>query len=261
MEARAHRMSRDELVALLEGHIIDGTLPSGTALPGERKLSEQFSVSRSAIREALSVLTERRLISVEQGRGAFVRESDPADAAAVLTDVLRRERVTARDVIVGRRLVECETAFLAANAHTAHDLAVMENALAQLRDDDALLDRVKADLAFHLALARAAHNPVLEAMFGAITGLTAELMLRSLSDREVSTAGLPQHRDILDAVRAGDGESARAHMAGHLDVAMTHYGPDLDQWLDTVAERRLSRLVGTRQTLEDVFRLADRARR
>lgn len=249
-------MSRDDLVAVLEHQIIGEQISAGSMLPGERKLSEQFSVSRSAVREALSVLSERRLISVEQGRGAFVRESDPADAAALLTDVFRRERVTARDVIVGRRVLECETALLAATARTDRDLAVMQNALVQLRDEDALLDRVKADLAFHLAVARAAHNPVLEAMFGAITGLTAELMLRSLSDREVSSAGLPQHVDILNAVRAGDAQSARAHMAEHLDVAMMHYGPDLDQWLDTVAERRLSRLVGTRQTLDDVFRLA-----
>jgi GntR family transcriptional regulator, transcriptional repressor for pyruvate dehydrogenase complex len=259
MTPRGRPISREELVAVFENQIIDRSLPPGSMLPSERKLSEQFSVSRSGVREVLRVLDERRLIHVEQGRGAFVREPDPAAAAAAVTDALRREQVTARDVIVGRRVLECETAALAATARTDDDLRAMGNALGQLTEHKAILERVKADLGFHLAVAHASHNPVLETMFRAITGLTAELMLRSLSDREVSRAGLPQHKDILEAIRNRDPEAARSLMRDHLGVAMDHYGPDLDQLLDIVAERQLSRMVGGTQTLRDVFDLASAA--
>ena len=261
MSVRAQSVSRHQLVDLIERQIMNNELRPGMALPSERKLSERYSVSRSAVREALRVLGERRLVVVEQGRGAFVREPDPAAAAAAISDALRREQVTARHVIVGRRVLECETAFLAAAARTKHDLDAMDQALVELRDDAALLDRVKADLTFHMAVARAAHNPVLEAMFGSITGLAAELMLRSLSDREVSHAGLPQHRAIRDAISDGDAIAARDHMAEHLDVAFQRYGADLDRRLDTVAEHRLSDLVGPSSTLDDVFQIAAATRR
>jgi hypothetical protein len=45
-------------------------------------------------------------------------------------------------------------------------------------------------------------------------------------------------------------------MICHLEVAITHYGDDLDLELDTIAERRLRDVVGVRKTLDDLFRLA-----
>ncbi|ROS71862.1 GntR family transcriptional repressor for pyruvate dehydrogenase complex [Curtobacterium sp. PhB130] len=253
MEISERVTTREELVTILEGQILNGTLAAGTMLASERKLSEQYSVSRSGVREALRVLAERRLIVVRSGRGAFVREPDSTAAAAAVTNALRREQVTARDVIVGRRMLEAETAALAATARTASDLDEMQRALTNLGIRNPLLERVRADLEFHLAVAHASHNPVLETMFRAISGFTAELILRSLSDAEVSEVGLPQHAEILDAIRSGDGVGARTLMCEHLDVAMSRYGLDLDQGLDAVAERQLSEVLGSRRTLGDLL--------
>ena len=86
-----------------------------------------------------------------------------------------------------------------------------------------LLEQARYDLAFHLAIARAAANPVIETMFGSIAGLTAELMLRSLSDPEVTRASVPFHRQICEAIRERDPARARLAMERHLAGETTSY--------------------------------------
>lgn len=249
--------SREELVDVLERQILSGQLKVGTMLPSERRLSERFALSRSGVREALRVLGERSLVSVVHGRGTFVVEPSSDMAGAAIGNALRRQNVTARDVIVGRTVVEQEAAALAASARTDSDLRSLEEMLARLDTSGPILDLVRADLAFHLALVRSSHNPIFEAMFRAISAFTAEMMLRSLSDQSVAELGVPQHRAIVDAVRARDAEGARAVIQEHMSVAVRHYGADLDRSLDAVAERELERLLGPSRSLRDVWDVAD----
>ncbi|MCV4607338.1 FCD domain-containing protein, partial [Escherichia coli] len=91
-------------------------------------------------------------------------------------------------------------------------------------------------------VARAAHNPVIETMFASIGGLTAELMLRSLTDPLTTPDSLPLHRVVLDAIRGRDGAAARRAMTDHLRVASRTYGDDFDRSLESVAHRELARL-------------------
>lgn len=250
--------TKDQLVDELEQKILSGELAVGAMLPSERRLSETYSVSRSGVREALRVLGERGLVTVRHGRGTFVTDPDAAAAGSAIGYALRRERITARDVIVGRMAVEKDAAALAAEVRTDADLHLLERIIAGMESSSAILELVRADFAFHLALVKASHNPVLEAMFRAISGYTAEMMLRSLSDRTVADVGVPQHRAILEAVRDGRADQAKRLVEEHLTVAVEHYGPDLDRSLDAVAERELQRMLGPTGSLEDVWRAADR---
>lgn len=61
-----------EIVHWLTGEINSGRLATGDQLPSERKLCEQFSVSRAVVREALSQLKFEDLITMQRGKGAFV---------------------------------------------------------------------------------------------------------------------------------------------------------------------------------------------
>src|SRR2546428_371248 len=70
--------THEEVVAQIEGYIIDGRLRPGDRLPGERQLAEDFSVSRASIREALRVLESMHVLRIRTGTGA--------DAGAVVTD-------------------------------------------------------------------------------------------------------------------------------------------------------------------------------
>lgn len=58
----------------LEGEIASGTLPAGARLPPEPDLAGRFGVNRHTLRRAVAHLVEKGLVSVEQGRGTFVRD-------------------------------------------------------------------------------------------------------------------------------------------------------------------------------------------
>jgi GntR family phosphonate transport system transcriptional regulator len=56
----------------IERAIADGTHPSGSRLPGENEIAEQFGVNRHTVRRAIAGLAERGLVHAARGSGTFV---------------------------------------------------------------------------------------------------------------------------------------------------------------------------------------------
>lgn len=244
-------MSRESLAAHLEGQILSGVLPAGSKLPSERQLADRFSVSRPIVREALRMLAERGFVEILPGRGSFVRDARMSDAAGALDALFRRTPATARDLVEARSMVESTAAGLAAQRATAEDKQRIAVALERFDAASSVVDRARYDLAFHLAVAQSAHNPVVEMMFGSITNLMFDLMIRSLSDRVVTGASIPFHAEILEGIRAGDSARARKAMDEHLAVASRFYGKDYDESIEHVARRRLARLLEPDGTVDE----------
>ncbi len=118
---------------------------------------------------------------------------------------------------------------------------------AQVQQLDAMdeSDPVRAaalDVAFHESIAVASANPVIQIMFGSIRTLTYGLAIRSLTDRMVRAEGLPLHAVILKAIVNRDATAAEHAMLGHLVIAETYYGEDLDRPLNEVLQQRVSEL-------------------
>jgi len=249
-------MSREDFLERMRAQISSGIYPVGARLPSERELAEAHGISRSVVREGLRTLAEQRYIVVQAGRGAFVKAPSSGDAAEMFAGMLSRQSVTPRHVIHARRLLEPEIARLATLARP--DVARLSGILSTISEQTPLLRKVEADLAFHLELARASGNPVLEAMFASISAFTTEIMLRSLADSAVADRALPQHDEIVAAITAGDAERAHRLMTQHLSVAEELYGADLDRPLeqvtaasggfvpdlDAIAERVIARGIG-----------------
>jgi GntR family transcriptional repressor for pyruvate dehydrogenase complex len=241
------------LVEDLENQILAGDLRDAEKLPSERRLAETFNVSRPVIREALRTLSERGLIEVVPARGAYVRAARTGDATRPLDVLFRRRQVTPRQLVEARKMLECQASFLAATRAEDVDLKIMELALARFESSADLLEKARYDITFHLSIARAAHNPVIETMFSSIAGLVAGLMLRSLGDPNVSRSGVPYHREVYEAIRVNDGEASRSAMIGHLLVAERMYGKDYDRSLASLARQELSDLINPYETLEGLL--------
>jgi DNA-binding FadR family transcriptional regulator len=246
-------VTRDELAAQIERQVVSGELATGAKLPSERQLAEQFGVSRPVVREALRSLVERRLVDVQPGRGSFVRNPRSHDAADRLDSFYRLRMITPRDLVEARTMLECTATALAAQRATQDDLDAMKRALVHFAQANGIIEQARYDIAFHLAVVRASANPVIETMFSSITGLTVELMLRSLSDPRVTRVSLPYHQQVFDAIKRRDAEGAQRAMAEHLAVATSLYGDDYDQSLETVARRELNRLLSPGATLEELL--------
>jgi GntR family transcriptional repressor for pyruvate dehydrogenase complex len=246
-------VSRDAVAGYLETEIVSGRLKPGARLPSERHLAGELQVSRPIVREAMRALVERNLVEVLPGRGAFVRSSRPVDAASRFDTIYRLGNATPRDLVEARTMLECTAAALAAERATEIDLIALETAATGCEQAATIVDKARFDLAFHLGVARAAQNPVIETMFRSISALTVELMFRSLSDLAVTNASLPFHTEIVVAIRERAPERARQAMQEHLAVASKLYGADFEDSIESVARRELARMFAPGVTLEELL--------
>jgi GntR family transcriptional regulator, transcriptional repressor for pyruvate dehydrogenase complex len=248
--------SREALMHRLEQIIVSGEWSPGTKIPSERDLVTHFNLSRPAVREVLRGLEERGYLDVRPARGSFVRELTTSDAARPLDVLLRRTGVTARELVVARRMLECECAALAAQNADEEARARIAAVLEAQRSVTELEHRAQLDVAFHEAIARASGNSVLHIMFSSIRGLVLALVLRSLSDREVRQAGEPWHDAILKAILDSDPEAAREAMRQHLELALDTFGADLDQPLSRVLEERAALTAQVAEVVRDLDALS-----
>jgi DNA-binding GntR family transcriptional regulator len=211
--ASAGHIRADSVVDLayerIRSMVIEGEIPPGARL-GQVELAEQLGISRTPIREALRRLTGEGLAEFVPNRG--FRAASPG-----LDDVLRRLEV--------RSLLEPGIARLAAARRSHDDLIRLQAAIAR---EEAATTRVAAHDAsrdFHLLLAAATGNPELVAMLGSLW--IVEIGRRLLAARATSAdwrkADVAEHRDILGAVGAQDGERAARLMAEHIGEALQHW--------------------------------------
>jgi len=221
--SRIERVSTTEaIVDQLIAQMRRGDLRPGDRLPSEVELMRMLGVGRSSIREAKQILVSKGIIEAHPGRGSFVCQ--PGIGAAIDAEVfsllVADEHV--RDLYEARGLLEAQIVGLAAQRATAEDLARIEAALRNMELAASLGESVyDAGMEFHLALVRAAHNPVLERLYEPIVGLLQahqRPIYERLSD---PTLELEQHRQILACVLGRDSDEAMAAMRQHLAYVAT----------------------------------------
>jgi GntR family transcriptional regulator, transcriptional repressor for pyruvate dehydrogenase complex len=207
---------------------IFGGLPPGHALPSEKELAEQFKVSRITVRDALRVLESQGLVQIKVGArgGAFVARPSSGPVSESLTNMLRLNQATLRDLVEARILVEPHVATMAAQRATPEDLRAMEDAIAAARGARTSGDRyfIPSSVAFHLALAEAAKNPVLLFAVNSFRALFHEALAALLPADDMADRAIDDHQRILEAIRARDGGRARDLMHDHLSYFAARVG-------------------------------------
>lgn len=188
-----------------------GTMPPGSKLPTERELAAQFGLSRSAVREALTPLELAGRIKREVGRGTFVLGAHPAVAGAdVHIDASPNELIDAA--------LSCYPfmAELAARNGTRADLDAVATSAALVHGATTDEDYRQADTAFHLAIAKATHNPVLVELASVI--VKAQLRIH-WGDVDPNRHGVEDHDRIVEALFRRNGRLAKLRMEEHLSGA------------------------------------------
>lgn len=256
-----HRSTRETILRTLEALILRGEFPVGSRLPSQRELKRHVAASRPMVREAWRVLAERWLVRIMPVKGVFVPRPGALAPAECLQLMLASPQATLRDLIAGRRAIEGQTAWPAAERATAADLAVWELALKGMAAAAGPLERVRWDVAFHLAVARAAQNPLLEVLFLALAPLAAQLTVRSWADPAVAPEGGPYHQAIAQAIAQRDPAGAQAALLVPLAVPECLYGDDYPRPLDWVARRGLGRALGSVKQLQPFWNPLNRRRR
>jgi DNA-binding FadR family transcriptional regulator len=207
------------------GHrIIGGVLGEGHVLPTEPALCQEFGFSRTVVREGLKLLEGRGLVRVEQGRGTTVQPRSSWDLLD--PDVLRialeydRDMSLLDDLMMVRRVLEREMAAAAAHRLTDSDLAELIELITEMEGSYDDYERFREiDNAFHAVIMRASGNEigltivrVIHRHGGATPPLAATPTSKAALKRTIT-----EHRAILDALTAGNGDLAAERISAHIE--------------------------------------------
>jgi DNA-binding FadR family transcriptional regulator len=208
----------DQIAQHLMRRIIERDLPPGTLLPTETELVREFSVGKSAIREAVRIVSTKGLVEVVQGSGMRVAPRqrwnliDPELISMVGGNV-----VSIVDLMELRLALEPSIAAHAATRATPDQLdqlaALVEKSAAHPDDSEGIVER---DMEFHNLLAEAADNPLYSIVLGSVAELQVGLRRKLVRTKLGRDHGITFHSHIVEAVRNRDPERARQQMTEHL---------------------------------------------
>jgi len=149
--------------------IVGGEIAPGANLPREELLAERMKVSRTALREAMKVLSAKGLIESRQKTGTRVRDiihwnQLDADVLAWRCASMPTEDFVEK-LVEMREVIEPAAAAAAARRRDAGQLARIETAYAAMAAATDLEAWSTADLAFHEAVLRATNNELMTSLF------------------------------------------------------------------------------------------------
>ncbi len=210
---------KEVFVARFEELILSGHFSIGQKLPSERILATQLGVSRPVVHEGLVELAARGLVSIQPRVGTVINDYHRQGSLALLNSLVAHSQVALSPAMLTslldlRRLIETETAELAARYATDADLDALDARLAALEraasEDSAV--QAERDFALHHRLAVASANLMYPMLLK-----SCEVAYRHLSEpffrrHDVLPVVSDGWRSILDRLRARDADGARAAM-------------------------------------------------
>jgi GntR family transcriptional regulator, transcriptional repressor for pyruvate dehydrogenase complex len=216
----AQRSLAHALIERLTSDITSGKFAPGSRLPTEQEMIASLGVSRTVVREAVAALRAEGLVVTRQGVGAFVAAT-PGRPFRIETNDLDslREVVEVMELRTG---IEIEAAGLAAERATKSQLATIREAYEAIEQAVASGEgAIDQDFAFHCSIAAATGNPQFVSFLEYLGRFIIPRQTIQRADRPAERRAYlrriqDEHREILDALRAGQTAAARAAMQRHM---------------------------------------------
>jgi GntR family transcriptional regulator, transcriptional repressor for pyruvate dehydrogenase complex len=198
----------------------------GDKLPSEIELCTQFGVSRTAVREALRMLSAKGLITILKGKGMFIREN----TSDVITDhmhlylQLNVEHNCVIDIVHARQVIEPAMAALAAVNHTKEDSDRLQADIEEFTAcEGGFTQLALLDMKFHLDISRASQNSIMPLILAPIHKLIPEIKSSVYAtNTDAKESALIWHQQILSGILNRDPEKAKQAMIQHLQIAEEH---------------------------------------
>lgn len=208
----------EEVIRRIKLLLVEGKIKPGSKLPPERELSEMLGISRPSLRQGLKAL---RMISVIESRrrhGTFVSDSTAEVLQEPLDFVMLLNAITIEELFEVRRVIEVELAGLAAVRGTNEELRAIKACISRQQADlDAPEKFLAEDIAFHMAIAAAAHNVLFGIFLESIARLLREQRRALLDTEDKLSKSYRDHVAIWEKLRVRDAVGARKMMLNHLE--------------------------------------------
>ena len=221
------KLFQEVLERLLE-RLRAGEFQPGDQLPSERELMQFYGVGRPAVREALQALERDGIVTITHGERARVAlpsaERVIEQIAESTRHLLQVEPGNLDHLKDARLFLETGLASRAAERATPEAVARLEERFAAheaaRQQADAFLPR---DMEFHREIAAIVGNPIFPALIEAMFDWLGSYYVQLVRLPGAEDLTIAEHRRILDAIAAGDGDAAAAAMHDHLTRANALY--------------------------------------
>ena len=207
----------EEIIKKIRDLITSNKLKPGDRLPSERKLSEEFGVSRGNVREVIQKLEFYGLLKTLPQSGTVVANMGVPALSGMITDILQLKKPDFKSLVESRIMLEMQVVALAAERRTEEHLENIAEALEAYRlKVENNEDAVEEDLMFHLKISEASGNPVLNTLMLIITPeIIANFEKYHVCKKSMTGDNLIEHQQIFDAIKEKNPEKAKRELQFH----------------------------------------------
>ncbi len=209
----------------LEKMVLSDKYKEGDRLPPQTELAEQFHVGSRIMREALKLLEMKGLVSIEHGRGVFVRKQKLDFYLNSLTESISYELPQNKKILMDlfrtRELIEIQAirSFIESPDYPGlESLKAIVTEMSTKSSEEYLEEYRKLDLEFHKGLVALMNNDVLNYMFKHLTHLL--LFSMKNTQKKITPNSYQEHLDILKALNVGNEEVAIELVRNHFRISM-----------------------------------------
>ena len=201
--------------------IVNRVYMPGDRLPSESELCDSYGVSRVTIRESLKKLDMMGVISIEQGRGTFVKRTGLGHFMQPMFSLIDFGDFDIRTIYDARLYLETGSCRLAALNRSQEDIQAMDSLIHQMRPALAP-DRAQAtpsiqeiDRQFHICIATASKNEIIKAAVINLETISTACAERMHKTHAVMERAIQDHQCIFDAIVARDPDAAERAIVAH----------------------------------------------
>ena len=194
-----------------------GDVQPGEYLPSRKELAARFGVGISTIHEAIQALTALGLVASHPGKGTWIRE-DALDTIIHASEFESRVgELDAQLVYEARSVIEIALTELAARRAAPDDVERIWDALAAMEEaTQNTAEFVEADLDFHLAVAQAGKNSLLEQFYHLSRKLLSKAIAELVRQPDTREESIRIQKVIAKAIEQGDAQRARQAAIDHM---------------------------------------------
>lgn len=189
----------------------------GAKLPNEYELAQDLEVGRSTIREAVRSLATRNVLEVRQGSGTYISSKKGVSEDPLGFSLVKDTAKLTADLFELRLLLEPRIAALTAQHATPKEVEALEKLVVDIEEAVAAGDpkHLQLDVNFHSLMAKYSGNIAMDSLLPVINQ-SIHLINANYTNHQMKEDSLQAHRDILNAIKAGDPIAAHDAMLLHI---------------------------------------------
>lgn len=204
----------DSVFEYLKSSVVSGKWKPGDKIPSEKELCETLDVSRVSVRAAINRMAGIGLLESKRGGGTFVCKCSAVDSLNLFLPFVALDQVDRISMLEFRRIIEVESAALAAMRASAEMVDQMRVLNRLMENAESIEDTAKYDLEFHYAIAVATCNSAIIKVMEILSDVFNCMFRENVEN--LGKRGVEYHDMIINAIEMRNHDLARKYMSEHI---------------------------------------------